>query len=136
MSLEFPFPEFWYPHRVSYGETDAMKVLYNGEYLHIFERARNFMIHQAGISYQLVEDKGIMLPVRDAHVRYRRPIRFDQLIYVRIGVSEWSRASMTFAYEIFNEDKSTLHATGSTQHACTNLLGKPVRVPQWLRDLF
>ena len=36
----FPIPHVWMPHRVSYGETDTMGVLYYAEYLHLFERAR------------------------------------------------------------------------------------------------
>ena len=39
--MNFPEPSVWMRHRISYGETDAMGVLYYAEYLHIFERARS-----------------------------------------------------------------------------------------------
>ena len=35
--MDFPEQSAWMRHRVSYGETDAMGVLYYAEYLHIFE---------------------------------------------------------------------------------------------------
>lgn len=133
---EFPASDSWYHHFVSYGETDTMGVLYYAEYLHIFERARNFYIRERGMTYAEVEKRGIILPVREAQCRYRASIQFDDEIFVRIGIQEWKRASMKFVYEIWNKDKSILHSTGMTEHAAVNHNGKPVRVPEWLKDLF
>jgi hypothetical protein len=61
--------DFWFSHRVSYGETDSMGVLYYAEYLHIFERARNQFIRDRGLSYAMVEERGLFLPVREARCR-------------------------------------------------------------------
>ena len=130
---EFPRPDHWLAHRVSYGETDAMGVVYNAEYLHLFERSRNEYLRQTGITYKEVEAKGFFAPVRQASCRYRRPIRYDDLIWIRGGVSLWGRASFTFVYEIYNEDKSILHAGGRTEHAMTHKDGRPVAVPDWFR---
>ena len=57
MHMEFPTPAIWFSHRVSYGETDTMGVLYYAEYLHIFERARSEYIRALGMSYADVERK-------------------------------------------------------------------------------
>lgn len=133
---DFPLPEAWLAHRVSYGETDAMGVVYHAEYLHFFERSRNEYIRNSGVSYNEVEAKGIFVPVRHAECRYRRPARYDDLLWIRAGVSSWGRASFSFIYEIYNENKTILHATGSTEHAVVNREGRPVPVPEWFRDLF
>ncbi|WP_290924966.1 thioesterase family protein [Halodesulfovibrio sp.] len=133
---EFPTPETWLSHRVSYGETDAMSVMYYAEYLHLFERSRSEYIREQGMSYKTVEERGIMLPVREAQCRYKRPARFDDLLHIRVGISKWGRASMTFEYEIYNETKDTILATGLTEHACTNEKGRPVKVPDRLKELF
>ncbi|BBD06829.1 acyl-CoA thioesterase [Desulfovibrio ferrophilus] len=133
---DFPSPETWYQHRVSYGETDAMQVLYYAEYLHLFERSRSQFIREYGMSYNTVEERGIFLPVREASARYRRPARYDDLLQVRVGISEWGRASMTFTYEVYDEARKVLHTTGMTQHACMSTEGKPVKVPDWLKELF
>lgn len=132
---DFPAPETWFPHRVSYGETDCMGVLYYAEYLHIFERARSAYIRERGMSYADVEKKGVILPVREAECRYRSPARYDELVLVRTGVSEWGRASLRFVYEMWNEDKTRLLATGMTQHALVDAGGRPVRMPEWFRRL-
>lgn len=133
---DFPTADSWYHHFVSYGETDTMGVLYYAEYLHLFERARSLFIRERGMSYADVEKKGVILPVREAQCRYRSPVFFDNEIFVRVGISQWKRASMIFVYEIWDKARTTLHATGMTEHAAVNHEGKPTRVPDWLKELF
>lgn len=133
---DFPTRDSWLEHRVSYGETDSMAVLYYAEYLHLFERVRNTYIRNCGVSYKEVEAKGIFLPVRQAECRYRVPVRYDDLIRIRAGISEWRRASLVFMYEVYNEDKSVIHATGMTEHAVVNKEGRPVKVPDWFMEIF
>lgn len=132
----FPTPEAWYRHFVSYGETDAMGVLYYAEYLHLFERARSLLMRERGMSYNEVERRGVLLPIREATCRYRAPSRYDDEILVRVGISEWRRASMVFVYEMYDADRSKLLATGATEHACVGREGKPFGVPEWLKALF
>ena len=57
--MNFPEPSVWMRHRISYGETDAMGVLYYAEYLHIFERARSTYSRACGCSYDEIEKGGI-----------------------------------------------------------------------------
>ncbi|MBD5552779.1 MAG: acyl-CoA thioesterase [Desulfovibrio sp.] len=132
---DFPTPETWLAHRVSYGETDCMGVMYYAEYLHLFERGRSEFIRERGISYSEIEKRGYLLPVREAACRYRSPCRYDDLIWIRIGIAELGRASLRFVYEIRNEDKSALLASGETQHALVNSDMQPQRMPGWLTNL-
>ena len=125
--------DFWFSHRVSYGETDSMGVLYYAEYLHIFERVRGQFIRDRGLSYAEVEERGIFLPVREARCRYRKPFRYDDLIRISADITQWGKASLTFSYALWNEAQDTLMAEGMTQHACVNKEGKPVAVPDWLK---
>lgn len=136
MSSSFPEPSCWLTHRVSYGETDAMGVVYYANYLHLFERGRSELIRGLGFSYTVVEERGIFLPVREAACRYIAPARYDDIIHIRTGLSTRSRASLSFIYEIMNADRTLVLTRGSTQHAVINAQGKPVRVPDWLSALF
>jgi acyl-CoA thioester hydrolase len=131
----FPTHDTWYEHRVSYGETDAMGVLYYGEYLHIFERARGQFLRERGMGYSVVEQRGIILPVREAWCRYRVPAHYDDLLRVHCGVAEWRRASMLIVYEFWNADKSKLTAQGYTEHPMISREGRPVAVPEWFKEL-
>ena len=135
MTHEFPTPEIGLPHRVSYGETDCMGVMYYAEYFHLFERSRSEYIRDLGLSYADVEKKGVILPVRDAECRYRSPARYDDLVWIRAGVCEVKRASLMFAYEIWNENKNILLASGSTRHAVVNSDMRPAPMPDWFREM-
>jgi acyl-CoA thioester hydrolase len=128
--------EVLYLHRVSYGETDCMGVLYYAEYLHIFERARTAFTPARGLSYKEVEARGIYLPVREALCRYRSPARYDDLLTVACRVVKPRRASFTFAYRVLDESGAALLAEGWTEHACTDAHGKPVAAPDWFRRAF
>lgn len=132
---DFPSPDVWLPHRVSYGETDTMGYLYYAEYLHLFERSRGEFIRQLGMSYAEVERQGLMLPVRAAACRYRHPARYDDLIFIRVGIRKLGRASLEFVYAVTDEERKLILAEGSTEHACTNLQGRPVRMPAWFAAL-
>lgn len=131
----FPTPDIWLEHRVSYGETDCMGIVYYAEYLHFFERSRNEYIRQRGMSYASIEEKGIFLPVREVTCRYRHPARYDDLLLIHAGISEIGRASLRFVYEIWDAGKTQLMVEGMTQHATVNPVGKPVPAPQWFRHL-
>lgn len=128
---DFPSPDVWLAHRVSYGETDTMGYLYYAEYLHLFERSRSEYIRTLGMSYAEVERRGLMLPVREAQCRYRQPARYDDLVFIRAGISEVGRASLTFVYNVTDAERKALLAQGMTQHAITNREGRPVRAPKW-----
>ncbi|XPV77358.1 MAG: acyl-CoA thioesterase [Desulfovibrio sp.] len=127
--------EIEFSHRISYGETDAMGIVYYAEYLHFFERARSELIRSKGMSYAKVEEEGLFLPVREASCRYKRPAKYDEIINIKCTVAGQKKASMTFKYEIHNEDHSILHATGMTEHALVNREGRPVRIPEWLSEM-
>lgn len=134
--MNFPEPSVWMSHRVSYGETDAMGVLYHSEHVHIFERSRGEFSRACRCSYKFIEENGIMLPVREVQCRYRAPARYDDLIMVHVAIGEWKKASVRFLYEIYDEAREKLLAEGMTLHACTNLEGRPVPVPDWMRRAF
>ena len=136
MTDAFPKPSCWLAHRVSYGETDAMGVVYYANYLHLFERGRSELIRNLGFSYSVVEERGIFLPVREASCRYLAPARYDDVIHIRTGLAGQSRASLNFVYEITDEKHEHVLTRGTTQHAVVNAQGRPVRVPDWLSALF
>lgn len=133
---EFPKAETRFRLFVSYGETDAMGVVYYGNYAHWFERARGQFLRERGLSYAEVERRGVMLPVREMTVRYLAPAHYDEEIIVRAGISQWTRASVTFVYQVYGPPEASKPlCLGSTQHACVDASGKPVAIPQWLKDV-
>jgi acyl-CoA thioester hydrolase len=115
--------------RVIYGDTDQMGVVYYANYLRYFEAARNEFIRAKGLRYRDFEAAyGLRLPVVEAHVSYRQPARYDDLLGVEIALGEARRASARFEYRVVREDGEVL-ATGHTVHACVDLEGRVHRMP-------
>lgn len=120
--------------RVRYKDTDAMGICYYGNYLTFFEVGRVEYLRQHGLPMSEV-DKRLHLPVVEAHVRYHRPARLDDLLVVRAWIGAKRRASFEFRYEIRHAETQELIASGHTLHACLEVgTGKMVGIPEWLND--
>lgn len=114
--------------RVIYGDTDQMGVVYYANYLRYFEASRNEFIRAKGMRYRDFEaEYRLALPVVEAHVSYRQPARYDDLVAVEISLAEVRRASARFEYRLVRDGE--LLATGHTVHACVDLDGKVQRMP-------
>ena len=118
--------------RVRYGETDKMGVAYYGRYMDWFEMGRSDLCRAAGKSFSLWEAEGILLPVVEAHCRYKSSLLYDEEIITKL-----SRVSVEFTCRIFHAGTDKLAAEGYTKHAFTSTDGKLLRngnpLQEWLQ---
>ena len=120
--------------RVRYGETDQMGYVYYGKYAEYFEVGRVETVRSIGIPYKLVEEKGILMPVSELQVNYKRPGHYDDLLTIRTTIPEKPRSSLLFTYEVFNEAEQLL-ATGLVRLAFVDKERmRPVRVPGFVQE--
>jgi acyl-CoA thioester hydrolase len=117
--------------RVRYAETDRMGLLHHANYLVYFEQARGELLRSFGLSYRDIEDKGYLLVLTKAEVRYRRPAYFDDLLTIRTTVARTTTVRIDHAYQVLRDD--TLLAEGSTTLACVDRDGRPQALPDALR---
>jgi acyl-CoA thioester hydrolase len=123
--------------RVRYAETDQMGVVYYGNYFTWFEIGRVELCRQLGFEYKRMESEDdSFIVVADAHCRYKRPARFDDLLVIRTKVSESQRRTVRFDYEIIDQASGELLATGDTLHVICDRLGKPKSLPEKYRKYF
>lgn len=115
--------------QVRFCETDLMGIVHHSNYLQYFEAGRVAWLKAHGVD--LSPATGVQLPVVDAHVRYRKPARFDDAIEVATWLPEIKGASMTFAYAVRRGDE--LLCEGETRLACVGTSLVPQRIPDWLR---
>ena len=118
--------------RVIYADTDAMGIVYHTNYIKWFEIGRTELLRGMGIVYAEMESQGYNLPLTEAYCHYLLPARYDQIIIVETEMEYLKRASMKFNYTISDEDKEKIFVEGYTVHACTNNLGKIVRIPSFI----
>ncbi|MGC5324278.1 acyl-CoA thioesterase [Brevibacillus sp. SYSU BS000544] len=114
--------------RVRYAETDQMGVVYHTNYLNWFEIGRTELIRQLGFSYRSLEEQGVLLPVTDASISFKSPARYDDLVEVRVTISELTPLRLHFKYEIYRAEDETLLVFGQTHHVFTNAALRPIRL--------
>ena len=100
--------------RVRYGETDQMGYMYYGNYAEFYEVGRVEMLRSLGMSYQAMEDSGIMMPVLELKCKYIKPAKYDQEITVKVIVDKMPGVRIHFLYELYNEDKELINLGDTT----------------------
>ncbi len=138
MSALSPPAEHWPGQtlvRVRYGETDQMGVVHHKVYLDYFEVARTELLRSHGLPYVELESSGFMLPVVDAHVRYKQPARYDEQLEVLTRVERVRAADLRLGYRLQRKEDGALLATAEITLACTGQTGRVRRLPQQLRQL-
>lgn len=120
--------------RIRYGETDQMGHAYYANYLYWFEQARGAWCRDRGFNYKDLESSGYMLPVVEAHVRYKQEVKYDDQILVRVWLAETKRSSMKFEYEIFNTTTQTITTDGYTWHVVIGKERKAVKIPTFFKE--
>ena len=119
--------------RVLYGDVDAMKFAYYGQYMRWFEIGRAEYMRARGLSYAEVERRGTFLPVHEAYCKYRRPIRYDDLIFIEAWPDSLRKVSAQFNYRLLDPQERIL-ATGYTVHVCMDRDGRMIRMPDFLAE--
>lgn len=123
--------------RVRYAETDQMGIVYYGNYFTWFEIGRVELCRQLGFEYKQMESQDdSFIIVADAHCRYKKPARFDDVLTIRTRVTQSERRTLRFGYEILNQTSNELLATGDTLHVICDSQGRPKSLPEKYRKYF
>ncbi|SES89772.1 acyl-CoA thioester hydrolase [Oceanobacillus limi] len=139
--------ETWYQEnlRVQYKDTDQMGIVHHTNYVSWFEIGRTEWMRYYGLSYHKMEEQGLLLPVMDVNVEYKKPARFDDCVAIFTNVATYSPVRLEFVYEARKiseqayqsgsgivleniEHIGELLAKGSTKHMWVNQKWKPTRI--------
>ena len=122
--------------RVRYAETDKMGVVYYSNYLIWFEIGRTDWLRATGWTYREIEADGIQLPVIEAHCEYRQGARYDDEVEIKTRAKKLSPVRIQFDYQVTRRADAAVLAKGHTVHATVDRDGRPVRMPERVKDLF
>ena len=123
--------------RVRYAETDQMGVVYHANHFAWFEVGRVEWCRQHGFEYKQMEiEDDSLIVVAEAHCRYKRPARFDDLLLVRTRLTESKRRMVKFGYEILDQASREVVATGETVHVICDHQGRPKSLPEKYKKYF
>ena len=121
--------------RVRYSETDQMQYVYYGNYAAYYEVSRVEALRQLGLSYNDLENSGIMMPVLESHSYYHKPAKYDELLTIKVTIPQLPLVKIRFEYEIYAENGDKIHSGDTTLVFINIRSGKPTRAPSAMTNL-
>ncbi len=110
-----------------------MGVIHHGSFVAYLEEARVELLRQLGRPYDEVRAAGLDFAVLELVVRYRRAVRFDDVVDIAAEVGGVTRTTFQVGYLL--EVGGEPCATAVTVHGAVKPDGRPARMPPWIADL-
>lgn len=121
--------------RVRYGETDQMGYVYYGNYPLYYEVGRVEAMRKLGIPYRLLEERGVMLPVKSMEIQYRAPALYDDELTIETIISEMPGPRMTFEHRVLNAKGDLLNTAKLVLVFVDVKTKRPTPIPTWIKDI-
>lgn len=123
--------------RVRYCECDPMNVAHHASYIPWLEIGRTELLRESGVSYAELEAAGILLVIVKLDVKYRRSVRYDDLVEIRTSWRGGSRVKIEHSYEVAVVGRAggvldEIAAVAWTTLACVGRDGRIRELPDWL----
>lgn len=118
--------------KVRYAETDQMGVVYHGNYAQYLEIARIDWLEALGISYRKMEEEGVMLPVYELKIRFKKSAKFDDSLRIETTLLKKPGVRIEFSYKIFNQNEELLTEAETTLIFMDIERNKPVKCPDYV----
>jgi acyl-CoA thioester hydrolase len=126
-------------HRVSYSDTDQMGFMHHTNYLKYYETARWELFRSIGLAYPEIENKGIILPVINASLKFIKPVFYDQEIIINTRIKSFKGARIVFEYQTINETGEIINEAHITVACVKKSTGKACfpskRISDTLKEL-
>ena len=108
---------FYLPIQIRYNDIDAQGHVNNARYVTFIETARLRYLTGVGLwDGESFLDLGLI--VADTHISYLLPIKLNQCVRVGVKVTRIGTKSMTFSYQIEDEQNGRVLATAQTVMVC------------------
>ena len=123
--------------RVHWADTDAAGVVWHGNFFRWFESAEEEMYRALGRPRQaLLDELGIMMPRVDVHAQFKSPARPDELLQIRLALTELSARRIAFGFDVREHGTNRFLAEGGYRLAVVHTATfTSTAVPVALADL-
>ncbi len=113
---------------IRFGETDAMGVVWHGNYLKYFEDAREAFGAKHHLTYLDVYGKGYFTPIVKSEVDYKSPLYYGEKAKVIVRLHHVRAAKIVFEYEIVNLSTKNVSAVGKTVQVFLNIKSRALEL--------
>ncbi|MFC6277246.1 acyl-CoA thioesterase [Psittacicella hinzii] len=107
-------------YQIQFFDTDAMGIMWHGNYVKYLEMARCAFLDQINYSYDVMEHQGYGWPVVQVNIKYVKPTVFKQKIKIIVQLVEYE-SSLKFDYLILDAQTGTRLTKASTMQVAVSL---------------
>lgn len=121
--------------RVRLPETDAMGIVFHGNYFTYLEVGRVDYLRNLGLAEGIRPIKDFENVVVSAHVDFKSPARLDDELLIDVRTDCVKETSFKFEFRIRHKQTNRLVALGYTIHCALDDSFNPMRVPDHFRKV-
>ena len=106
--------------KIDFFEVDSMKIVWHGNYINYFERARCALLDKIGYNYIAMEESGYSYPVVDVKIKYVRSLHFGDTCRAKATLAEYENM-IKIQFELYNAKTGKLTTKGSVTQMCIDM---------------
>lgn len=123
---------FEWSRLVEFYETDLAGIAHFSNFYRWMESAEHAFLRSRGIT---VHREGLGWPRVNANADFKKPVRFGDLVRVKVTIDEIRTRSICYRFEFFVNESEDLHAAGAMTSVCVDLATmKAVEIPEAMRQ--
>lgn len=115
--METKFLENTVEFKIDFFEVDSMRIVWHGNYINYFERARCAFLDKIGYNYIAMEESGYIFPVTEVKCKYVKSLHFGDMCRARAILVEYENM-IKFNFELYNAKTGELTTKGSVSQMC------------------
>jgi acyl-CoA thioester hydrolase len=105
---------------VEFYDVDPMRIVWHGNYIKYFEKARCALLEKIGYGYNEMEDSGWAFPVATISVKFVNSLRFRDRVRARALLTEYENC-IKIKYELYNAETGQLCTKGDSTQMAINM---------------
>ena len=105
--------------KVDFNDCDPMRIVWHGNYINYFERARCALLDKIGYNYIAMEESGYLFPVTEVKSKYMKSLRFGDICRARATLVEYENM-IKINFELFNAKTGELTTKGTVSQICVD----------------
>ena len=109
---------------IRFSETDAMGIVWHGNYIKYFEDGREAFGKQFQLEYLDIYGVGFTTPIVHLVCDYKLSLRYGDTARIETSYHESPAAKILYKYKIWSVNNGTLAASGESIQVFTNLKGE------------
>ncbi len=121
---------------IRFSDTDAMGIVWHGNYIKYMEDGREAwgMVH--GLSYMDIYNNKLFIPIVETHLSHKYTLKFVDTAIVKTRYIDTPAAKLIYEYEIYRKSDGVLVLKGRTVQVYTDyqenlILSIPECVKKW-----